>query len=478
MEDFIDQNSPDDYAPPPPVPFRRPEAAPARREMPASQEAEKHLLACCLLDATIVDRCINARLSDSAFFWPQNQTIFATIKRLHERKVALDEQVLMEELNAQNLFSQIGGLPYLMEITSGIPTTAHAGYFIEKVKDLDLRRRFIKNATAAIEGCYGLTGDMGEFMQKAEQDLLCITRDRAKAIRSWKDAVTQARAQLATMVATPVGVTLPGEVSWGFYDMNHAFGQMQPGQLVILAARPSIGKSSLMRQVVRKLLGNKVPTFIATLEVKDYAIARHMAQTDAGVSYSSLKRTRNPADTVLFDSALAKIEGLPLHTLDDFAATSGHICAQARLLHAKHPLGLIVVDHLQELTDGHGGRNQTTTEALGIVAKRFKALAGELDVPVLVLSQLNRSMEKEGRAPRLDDLRASGDIEQAADKVVFLHRPTHNPITNVPQPQTAPIDEVPNFFIQAEQAKGRDDGTGRVDLMFRRDIATFLPIQP
>lgn len=474
MEDFIDQ-TPEEYAPPPPVPFRR--EKPTVRELPASEEAEQHVLACCLIDSAVLDRCINERVSDTSFFWPANQTIFMALRELHERKVPLDIQVLAEELTSRKLFDQVGGYPYLMQVSGGIPTTAHAGYFIEKVREKHTLRELIRRSTGIIEQAYGYTGGMEDFLQHVEKEILFTSRARGKG-RKWKDAVGEARRQLHAMVSAEPSKNTEGEISWGFYDLDRAFGRLQKGQLVILAARPSIGKSSLMRQIVRKALRDNDPCFIATLEVKDYAIARHMAQTDSRISYSSLKRTRSAADAVSFDSALSEIEGLPLHTLDDFAATSGQICAEARLLHDKRPLKLIVVDHLQELPDGHGNRHQTTTEAIGTVVKKFKALAGELDVPVLVLSQLNRSMERDNRAPRLDDLRASGDIEQAADKVVFLHRPSHHPITNVPQPISSEASDLPTFYVQVEQAKGRDDGTARLGLTFQRDIASFYTFQP
>jgi replicative DNA helicase len=475
-DDFLDNTAPEEHLPPPPIPFTRPARA-VETTLPANEEAEQHVLACCLIDSATIDRCVNERVSEFSFFWPANQTLFMVMRDLHTAKVALDLEVLSQELTTRKLFDQVGGFPYLMQVTGKIPTTAHAGYFIAKVKELHLLREIWKRATGVIEGVKNYSGGMEEFMQNVESDLLLVTRDRAKAVRNWRDAADAAIAQLDAMAAAAPGATLGGEISWGYQDMDRAFGQMQPGQLIILAARPSIGKSSMMRHIVRKTLDNKVPAFVATLEVKDYVIARNMAQSACRISYSDLKRTRNPVAAVSFRSALSEIRGLPLHTLDDFTATSGQICAQARLLHEKHKLGLIVVDHLQEVPDGHGSRHQTTTEALGLVAKKFKGLAGELDVPVLVLSQLNRSMEKENRMPRLDDLRASGDIEQAADKVVFLHRPTHNPLTNVPQSYTADVRDLPNFYVQVEQAKGRDDGTAVCQMMFQRDIATFHPIQ-
>lgn len=454
-----------------------PSSAPDRSP-PHSAEAEEHVIACCLLDGSdTLDRCINEGIVEEAFYFPANRLLYVIMLEMKAKGVVIMLETLAEELKTRRQLESINGFAYLMQVTGKIPTTAHAGYFIEKVREKYLLRELIKVATSAVEQAYLFTGGLEEFLSKVETDLMAVGQRRGVGLRNWKDAVDDAGKRFEEMLKAN-GSLAQGEVSWGFRDFDRAFEPMQPGQLVVLAARPSVGKSSLMRQVVLAagLQEKPVPSFIATLEVKDYNIARHLAQTRSGVPYRRLKRHPNPADVTDFKQALAQIRGMPIHTMDDFSATSAKICAQARVLHARRKLGLICLDHLQEVPDGRGGEGVSTTEALGNVAKDLKALAGELDVPVLVLSQLNRASEHENRAPRLHDLRASGDIEQAADKVVFLHRPTVTP-DGRPQSITSEVIDTPNFYVVASQAKGRDDGTGEVGVMFRRETATFFPIQ-
>jgi replicative DNA helicase len=318
-------------------------------------------------------------------------------------------------------------------------------------------------------------GEVGEYVERVERAVLSLANERPKPARNWAQAVVEARAEFDAMLQIRAGTVMPGEVSWGFSDMDRYFGPLQPGQLAILAARPSVGKSSLMRQTALAALREGRGAFIASLEVKDRAIARNIAQSITGLSYRGFRDNRHAREIEEFRKALETVEKLPLHVADNFSATVSQICAQARLLKSKANIGLVCVDHLHELGEcKNPPKGSNVAQAYGRAVKSFKELAGELEVPVLVLAQLNRGVEHDKRLPSLSDLRDSGNIEEAADRVLFLHRPPENPHTKAPQDETSRVSDHPTFYVAALQAKGRDEGTGSVALQFQRACARFI----
>ena len=448
-------------------------------ELPHSIEAEEYLLSSLFAAGAMgVSMAINAGVSPASFFAEPNATLFGAILTLAERGQAPTIQAVLHELNFAKTIGAAGGMPNVLRVAKLVPTHVNLSLYIGRVRELQLLRAIARATRALHEESFTQEANVPEFAERVERTIVGLAQDRANPARTWAQAVAEVRTEFEAMLLAKPNAVLAGEVSWGFSDMDRFFGPLAPGQLVILAARPSVGKSSLMRQTAYDTLKTGKAAYIASLEVKDRAIARNMAQALSGISYRGLRAGAHPADADDFRRALAQVESLQLRVSDDFSATVSQICAQARLAKAKSNLGLVCVDHLHELAEcKNPPKGTNTAQAYGRAVKAFKELAGELEVPVLVLAQLNRGSESDKRVPTLSDLRDSGNIEEAADKVVLLHRP---PETNagIAQSETSNPRECPTFFTMAIQAKGRDDGTSSIGLSFQRASARFVQLAP
>ncbi len=400
---------------------------PTSREMPASEEAEQHVLACCLLDGSdTVARCLEARVAHDCFYWPANQIIFQAIIELYQKGQPVTLEVLAEELTTRRVFDQVGGFPYLMQVTGKIPTTAHAGYFIEKVREKHLLRELIKTATGAIEQAYSYTGGLEEFVDKVEQELFKVTQDRVSdSAQEIKEAIKDANQVIAKLLMKKGELT---GVSSGFKDLDAMTFGFQRQEMIVIAARPSMGKTSFALNIAEAAAmpkkGDPVTVLVFSLEMSSSQLALRMLCARSRVNMKLLRDglvSRDGREVNALGQTAEEFKRAPILIDDSSNLTIMELRAKARRIHARKKLGMIIVDYLQLLngSDPRSPREQQVAE----VSRGLKALAKELDVPVLVLSQLNRSSEKENRTPRLSDLRESGSIEQDADVVLMLSRP-------------------------------------------------------
>jgi replicative DNA helicase len=446
--------------------------APVRREMPASEEAEQHVIACCLLDGSdTIARCLEARLAVESFYWPSNQIIFEAILELNKRGQPVTIEILAEELSTRRLFEQVGGFPYLMQVTGKIPTTAHAGYFIEKVREKHLLRELIKTATGAIEQAYGFTGGLEEFVDKVEQELFKVTQDRVSdSAQEIKEAIKEANTVIAKLLMKKGELT---GVTSGFKDLDAMTFGFQRQEMIVIAARPSMGKTSFALNIAESAAlpkkGDPAAVLVFSLEMSASQLALRMLCSRSRVNMKLLRDGlvgRDGAEVNALGKAAEDFKKAPLLIDDSSNLTIMELRAKARRIHARKKLGMIIVDYLQLLSgsDPRAPREQQVAE----VSRGLKALAKELDVPVLVLSQLNRSSEKENRTPRLSDLRESGSIEQDADVVLMLSRPKD-------------ADEKFQTAANAADlivAKQRNGPVGDLKLTFLQEITRFENFTP
>jgi len=404
-----------------------PSAAPDRSP-PQSAEAEEHVIACCLLDGSdTIARCLEARLTADCFYAPANRLLFQIIVELYQKSPPVTIEVLAEELKTRRQLEAVGGFQYLMQVTGKIPTTAHAGYFIEKVREKHLLRELIKTATGAIEQAYSFTGGLGEFVDKVETDLFAITQDRVSdSAKEIKDSIKEANAVIAKMLMKKGELT---GVTSGFKDLDAMTFGFQRQEMIVIAARPSMGKTSFALNIAEAAAMPKpgrepVPTLIFSLEMSSSQLALRMLCARSRVNLKLLRDglvSRDGHEVNALGKTAEEFKKAPILIDDSSNLTIMEIRAKARRIYARKKLGMIIVDYLQLVsgTDPRAPREQQVAE----VSRGLKALAKELDLPVLVLSQLNRSSEKENRTPRLSDLRESGSIEQDADIVIMLSRP-------------------------------------------------------
>jgi replicative DNA helicase len=453
----------------PSAPAGRPPSSPAGRTLPHSLEAEEHLLSCCLLDgADVVARCLESRITPASFYDARHGVIFEQLLDLYNRQVTIDVAVVAEELKTARKLEQVGGYAFLAQVSSRIPTTAQAGYFIDKVRELALLREIIRAATGAVEECYGFSGGIDEFVDQVEQKIFGVTQSRvSESARQMRDATREAMNVITKMMMKKGELT---GVSSGFKDLDALLWGFQRNDMIVLAARPSMGKTSLALNFAEaaamphKAGVEPQRVLIFSLEMGASQLALRMLCSRARVNMKLLRDgllSKNGDEQNRLLEAADEFSKAPVFIDDSSALSIMQLRAKARRIHSRHPLGFIVVDYLQLLspTDPRVPREQQVAEA----SRGLKALAKELGVPVLVLSQLNRSSEKDNRTPRLSDLRESGSIEQDADVVLMLARPR---------------DADEKFQVASDSAelivaKQRNGPVGELKLTFLRDITRF-----
>lgn len=437
------------------------------RELPHSLEAEEYLLSCCFIDGTdTVARCLEDKLTPSAFFAPANQLIFEKLTDLYHRSLPMDVAVLAEELKAEGRLAAIGGYAYLTQVSSRIPTTAQAPYFIERVRDLHILREVIHAAGGIVERSFGLTGSVDEFIDQVEKDMFAVTQNRVSdSAKPMKEPAREAMNIITKMMMKKGELT---GVASGFHDLDKMTFGFQRQEMIILAARPSMGKTSFALNIADHAAlpktGESAATLIFSLEMSAAQLALRMLCSRARVNMKRLREgllAKNGSEQQELLKAADALSKAPIYIDDSSSLSIMQLRAKARRVHARRKLGFIIVDYLQLMSpsDSSAPREQQVAEA----SRGLKALAKELDVPVLVLSQLNRSSEKDNRAPRLSDLRESGSIEQDADVVLMLARPK---------------DADEKFQTAADSAelivaKQRNGPVGEMKLTFLRDITRF-----
>ena len=455
-------------APEPTLPPSAPDRSP-----PHSAEAEEHVIACCLLDGSdSIARCLEARITAESFYFPANRLLFEVLLELYQKNPPVSLEVLAEELKTRRQLDAVGGFPYLMQVTGKIPTTAHAGYFIEKVREKHLLRELIKTATGAVEQAYCFTGGLEEFVDKVEQDLFRVTQDRVTdSAQEIKEAIKEANTVIAKLLMKKGELT---GVTSGFKDLDAMTFGFQRQEMIVVAARPSMGKTSFALNIAEaatlpKAGKEPVATLVFSLEMSSSQLALRMLCARSRVNMKLLRDGlvgRDGREVNALGQAAEEFKKCPLLIDDSSALTIMEMRAKARRIYARKKLGLIIVDYLQLVSgsDSRAPREQQVAE----VSRGLKAMAKELDLPVIVLSQLNRSSEKENRTPRLSDLRESGSIEQDADVVLMLSRPKE--ADEKFQTATGAADLI--------VAKQRNGPVGDLKLTFLQEITRFENFTP
>jgi len=457
-------------------------AAPAKptsglaRTLPHSLDAEEALLACVLIDgAGVLARCFSAHITPASFYDAKHGIVFECCMNLLAAGRPVDIVTVAEELRTARKLDQVGGYAFLTQVSGRIPTTAQASYFVEKVAEQAQLRDVIRLATGLVEECFGYTGDgVAAHLSATTAKLLsALSGEHTGRDRKWPAVVAEVEERalvLITKKVEPAGAT----ISFGWPILDRVFKPMRRKEVVVVAARPSVGKSSLMRPIVAKAAFEGCNALVESLEVPPDDIAIQMAASMSRVNWGQLPSAHD-AEQKDFLDALRSLSVPNLHVFD-CDRTLAAITARAKAIHSTKPLDVVAIDYLGLVADCDPSRGETKAQAVGRVMKALKRLAGELNCVVLILAQLNRQSVTQGnREPILSDLRDSGDIEQDADRVIFIHRPDEDRITRAEQSDTDSLADRPRFFQLLIQAKGRNVGTGLVEFYFDRATTRFTP---
>lgn len=454
------------------------------RVPPHSVQAEEQLLAACLLDgADVIARCINAGIEPGSFYVPANRLVFEKLLDMTSAGKQIELYVLAEELKTARQLDEIGGFAYLTRVSSVVATTAGVPYFIEKVVELSQLRNAIRAATAIVENCYAYTGGgprehLGRDLERLSEALAVHAQSR-----NWSSAVADAKAAaVERMKPASERSGNSWSVSWPWPDLERFFLPIEPGELVVIAARPSVGKSSMARQLAWATVCSGLPTLFHTMEVTDSELATNLAANVSGVgSRRNLDKLHEQDKMTLLASfdALATPPA-PFAAIGEDDSVSAML-ARATAFKNRHGLRLWVIDYLGLIGDCQNTRHgENTAAAIGRVTRGLKRFATSQAIPVILLCQLNRGAESAEGEPKLSNLRDSGRIEEDANRVILLHRPLSyelNGVTRHQDPNSTPRDE-PTHYIEVIQAKGRNTGTAKVALTFDRPTATFKNFLP
>jgi len=449
------------------------------RVIPQNITAEQNVLSAMLIDTHAAD-IVAKRLQPEDFYRPSHQIICRAIFRLRSRNEPVDLVTVTEELKKENRLEDVGDISYLTLLANVAPTAANVKFHARIVEEKSLLRQMVESGTAiAAMGYEGGEEDVQDLIDRAEKNLLRLScRKSATDFVPIQDIVSAAMDRLGSLVENSRAVT---GLSTGFTDLDSITAGLHPSDFIIVAARPSMGKTALALNIaenvaLRGTREGEPPRRVAffSLEMSRDQLAQRMICTEADVGDREL-RPAEPEDenekTEVLDRLWAASDNLATSNIfiDDTPGLSiRELRSKARRLKAAGGLDLIVIDYLQlmQVSLGRSGSENRQHE-VSEISRSLKALARELEAPVLALSQLSRSVEnRQVKRPMLSDLRESGSLEQDADIVMFLYREDYYKAA----------EEEPTHLTELIVAKHRNGPTGKIDLFFRKDCTRFISL--
>lgn len=432
------------------------------RELPHDQQAEQALLGAMLIDKDACSEVINIAIPDD-FFYDSHKVIFAAMKALQEERQPVDVTTLTTYLMDKKELDRIGGVNYLLTLSQSVPTTAHTQYYLKILNDKALLRRLIKESTDIITKSYDDIGNMNDFINDVERDFLAVTRDRnAGEFKNIDEVVDNVTKRLNILQKN--GGVVSG-VKTGYRDLDKLTSGFQKGDLVILAARPSVGKTAFALNVANNSsYYSKEAVAVFSLEMPAEQLVTRLICCAGSINNDALKTgsilKENPnkyyaaADKVMHDN---------LYIDDTPGIKVGEIAAKCRRLKQDVGLKLVIIDYLQ-LISGPNNSKESRQQEVSDISRSLKAMARELECPVIALSQLSRAVEQRKGKPMLSDLRESGDIEQDADIVAFLHREDY---------QNKEKEAETNGLTEIVVAKHRNGATADIPVVFEKQYSRF-----
>lgn len=435
------------------------------RVPPQAVDLEAAVLGAMLLEKEAIAKAIEV-LDDTAFYRPAHQLIFQAMERLFERGEPVDVLTLIEELRRRGDLEKAGGEYAVSELTTKVTTGANVEYHAHIVLERALMRQLIASSSEVINRAYTETEDALDLLDEAEQRIFKISEQRMrKSFVSMNTAVHSTMELLESIHGKHSGIT---GVPSGFTELDNYTGGFQKSDLIIVAGRPSQGKTALVLSIARNAsVLHNVGVGFFSLEMSTQQLVMRLICAEARVDAHSVRTGRLPEDEWRkLSTSVGRLYKAKIFIDDTPALGVLELRAKARRLKAEHNVGLIVLDYLQLM---QGPRNiQSREQEISTISRSLKALSKELEVPVIALSQLNRAVEaRSDKRPVLADLRESGAIEQDADVVIFVHRPEMFGIDK--DDDGEPTEGMAELIL----GKQRNGPTGKIKLAFVKQYARF-----
>lgn len=432
----------------------------ARKIPPQNLEAERYVLGGMLIDGEAVDR-VREFTEPKDFYLEPHRTIFTSIIELSRRGTPADLLTVSDFLRAQNLLDAVGGSKYLGSLVDLVPSAANITHYAKIVREKAILRGVIQAGTAMIEEAFQGVDEISEILDKAERNVYEVAhRGLSGTVAPIRDMVRDAFKKIQERFESKSAIT---GVPSGFHGLDRILSGLQPSDLVILAARPSVGKTAFALNMASHLaIHEKVPTAVFSLEMSKEQLVQRMLCMESRVDGGRLRGGfLKDDDWPRLTHAASVLSDAPIFIDDTPGLSSFEMRAKCRRLAKTHGLGAIFVDYLQLMRVK--GKVESREREIAEISMALKGLAKELHVPVIALSQLNRSLEaRQDKRPVLSDLRESGAIEQDADIIMFLYRDeVYHPDTETPG--------IAEIII----SKHRNGPTGLVKLAFLREFTRF-----
>ncbi|WP_374458506.1 replicative DNA helicase [Chryseobacterium taeanense] len=443
---------------------------------PNALDFERLVIGTFLIDKKGLDHSIDL-LTPEVFYDPRHQVIFSTILKLYEGNQPVDLMTIIQDLKKDGKLNLAGGDSYIIDLTMGVSSSAHIEYHVRVILEKYILRSLINVSANVIDASYKESTDVFELLDKAEQSFFEITNGTIK--KGFDTANSLVKQAIETIKSLKDKEGLSGVPS-GFRDVDKETGGWQNSDLIIIAARPAMGKTAFLLSMARNIaVGHKIPMALFSLEMASVQLITRMIASETRISSEKLRKgTLDDEEWQRLFSNVSELENAPLYIDETPSLSIFDFRAKCRRLVMQHGVRLIMVDYLQLMTAGGGGKGTGNREQeISMISRSLKAIAKELNVPVIALSQLSRSVEtRPGKRPQLSDLRESGAIEQDADIVSFIFRPEYYKITvwdNDEEGQETSTENQAELII----AKHRNGATADVRLSFLKHFAKFGDIE-
>jgi len=440
------------------------------RVPPQNLEAERAVLGAMFLNNESVGTAVEILHEDAAdvFYSEIHQHVYAAMLALFRENQPIDPVTLPEQLKRDGHFEQCGGLSYLSELASAVPTSANIEYYAKIVLESAVLRKLITTCTQVVGSAYEYDGDVNELLDQAESQIFSIAQKRQlNPIRKVGELVNEAVERIQHLIQTHSGISgLPT----GFIKLDEMLSGLQPSDMVVLAARPSVGKTALALNIAaHAAIRENKGVLVFSLEMSKEQLTQRLLCMEGRIDSGRLRSGFLAKDTMSkLTPAASRVYPAPIYIDDTPNITLLEIRGKARRQMAHHDVSLIIIDYLQLMSSPSTRRTESRQVEISEISRGIKGLARELRVPVLALSQLSREAEKDDSGtPKLSHLRESGSIEQDADVVLMLWRqPPHKKGYNEEEP-------APDNLIKLSIAKQRNGPTGIIDLLFLKEIQRF-----
>lgn len=435
----------------------------ARKE-PQNIDAEISVLGCGFLEKSALDKIMD-EVSDDMFYSEANKTIYKAMKTLHANNIPVDSNTICNELDKSKSLGAVGGVEYITDIINSVPSTANLNYYIKIIFEKATLRNMIAKTTAIQEECYDEQNPLLDIVENAERSILGVYNDRlGRDIKKIQEVLPDLQHTIETLAESKTDFT---GIRTGFYDFDAMTRGLQKRQVIILAARPGAGKSAFALNIaLNAAINEKKSVAFFSLEMGAEEIAKRMFGCVGKIDGDVLKTGKfKNTDWKKWNEAMSELQDTKFYIDDSAGLTVSEVRRKCRKLkNSDDGLDLIVIDYLQLLSSSAKYAGQRVQE-VSEISRDIKKLAMELEVPVIALAQLSRSVEQrkgDDSKPKLSDLRESGSIEQDADIVLFLHSDEYGK-----------YDGNLNRKVELLVAKHRAGSTGSVNLVFKMNTGSF-----